>query len=70
MFTHNISALTPDFSQHGNTRAVTQYMGNKLTAVTYLKNQLRYFLVNEKAMGYFTSYLEKKELWLLHSCYL
>ncbi len=33
MFTaHNASALTPDFSQHG------QYMGNKVTGVTYLKS--------------------------------
>ncbi len=35
MFTHN--ALTPDFSQHGNTRAVSQDMGNKVTGATYLK---------------------------------
>ncbi len=25
---HNASALTPGFSQHGNTRAGSQYMGN------------------------------------------
>ncbi len=31
--THNASALT-DFSQHGNTRAVSQDMGNSVTSVT------------------------------------
>ncbi len=34
---HNASALTPDFAQHGNTRAVSQHMGNKVNGVTYLK---------------------------------
>ncbi len=33
---HNASALIPDFSQHGNKRAVSQDMGNKVTEVTYL----------------------------------
>ncbi len=40
MFTqhaHNASELVPDFSQLGNTRAVSQDMGNKVTGVTYLK---------------------------------
>ncbi len=36
MFTHNASELTPDFSQHGNPRAASQYMRNKVPAVIYL----------------------------------
>ncbi len=30
-------AFTPDFSQHANMRAVSQYMENKVYGVTYLK---------------------------------
>jgi len=33
----NHHALTPDFSQHEDRRAVNQYIGNKVTCVTYLK---------------------------------
>ncbi len=37
MFTQ-CSALTPDFSQNGNTRAVSQYMGNKVTGFIIWKS--------------------------------
>ncbi len=54
-----ISALAPDFSQHGNMRAVSQDMANKVTGITYLKKYLGYFILNKKNMRYLTSYLKK-----------
>ncbi len=30
-------ALTPDFSQHGNTRAISQDTRNKVSGITYVK---------------------------------
>ncbi len=50
-------ALNHDFSQHGNTRAISQDTRNKVSGITYLKQLLRYFLLNEKVIHYFTSYL-------------
>ncbi len=58
MFTraHNTSALTPDFSQYENRRAVNNTWENKITGITYLaKVTISYKL---KVMCYFTSYLK------------
>ncbi len=64
---HRISALAPDFSQHGNMRAVSQDMGNKVTGITYLKKYLRYFILNKKIMRYLKKVLR---IWLHNSRYL
>ncbi len=34
---HNASALIHDFSQYGNTTAVSQDIGNEVTGITYMK---------------------------------
>ncbi len=50
MFTHNAhnaGALTPDFSQHGNMRADSQYIGNKVTLLFWKSNSVISFYIKK-----------------------